>query len=189
MGSCGCIQSSLAHEVDGQPGRSGATWSKLGLTAEHPGDDALANDVLALMQRQHVDFTSCFRALASSLRGGTEGALFAGSAESWSWFDRWHQRLGIEGREPAEVAATTDAVNPVYISRNHLAEEALTAAPAGDLGPFEQLVEVLARPFGERPESDHSAGPAPPDFGRYCELLDRRIGTDRRATGCGCPWK
>ena len=32
-----------------------------------------------------------------------------------------------------------DRVNPVYIPRNHLVEEALAAATAGDLEPFERL--------------------------------------------------
>ena len=35
-----------------------------------------------------------------------------------------------------------DRVNPVYIPRNHLVEEALAAATAGDLEPFERLVDV-----------------------------------------------
>ena len=36
-----------------------------------------------------------------------------------------------------------DRVNPVYIPRNHRVEEALTAATAGDLGPFRRLVDVV----------------------------------------------
>ena len=43
-----------------------------------------------------------------------------------------------------------DRVNPVYIPRNHLVEAALAAATAGDLEPFERLVDVLAHPFDER---------------------------------------
>ena len=35
-----------------------------------------------------------------------------------------------------------DRVNPVYIPRNHHVEEALTAATAGDLAPFERLLDV-----------------------------------------------
>ena len=44
-----------------------------------------------------------------------------------------------------------DRVNPVYIPRNHLVEEALDAATAGDLAPFERLLDVGRRPFDERP--------------------------------------
>ena len=54
-----------------------------------------------------------------------------------------------------------DRVNPVYIPRNHLVEEALTAATAGDLGPFDRLLDVVSRPFEERPGLEGYAGPAP----------------------------
>jgi uncharacterized protein YdiU (UPF0061 family) len=60
-----------------------------------------------------------------------------------------------------------DRANPVYIPRNHLVEEALTAATAGDLGPFEQLVSVVTCPFDVRPGLERYAEPAPEDFGRY----------------------
>jgi uncharacterized protein YdiU (UPF0061 family) len=60
-----------------------------------------------------------------------------------------------------------DRVNPVYVPRNHHVEEALAAATAGDLGPFERLVDVLAQPFDERPGRESYAGPAPTSFGPY----------------------
>ena len=60
-----------------------------------------------------------------------------------------------------------DRVNPLYIARNHLVEEALAAATAGDLEPFDRLVDVLARPFEERPGLEAYAEPAPPTFGPY----------------------
>ena len=57
------------------------------------------------------------------------------------------------------VAAAMNGVNPVYIPRNHLVEEALTAATAGDLEPFHQLVDVLSQPFHERPGLERYARP------------------------------
>jgi uncharacterized protein YdiU (UPF0061 family) len=58
-----------------------------------------------------------------------------------------------------------DRVNPVYIARNHLVEEALAAATAGDLEPFERLLDVLALPFDERPGIERYGAPAPAGFG------------------------
>jgi uncharacterized protein YdiU (UPF0061 family) len=60
-----------------------------------------------------------------------------------------------------------DRVNPVYIPRNHRVEEALAAATAGDMEPFDRLVEVLARPFDERPGLERYTTPAPPGDGCY----------------------
>ena len=59
-----------------------------------------------------------------------------------------------------------DRVNPVYIPRNHLVEEALAAATAGDLAPLERA----RRPVGAvrraaRPRALRRAGAR--DFGGY----------------------
>jgi uncharacterized protein YdiU (UPF0061 family) len=58
-------------------------------------------------------------------------------------------------------------VNPVYVPRNHLVDEALAAAVAGDRAPLDRLLEVLARPFEERPGLEAYALPAPPSFGSF----------------------
>jgi uncharacterized protein YdiU (UPF0061 family) len=60
-----------------------------------------------------------------------------------------------------------DRVNPAYIPRNHLVEEALTAATDGDLGPLGRLLEAVTVPFEERPGFERYAEPAPQDFGAY----------------------
>ena len=44
------------------------------------------------------------------------------------------------------------AVNPAFIPRNHLVEAALHAAvERQDFAPFEELLEVLSRPYEDRP--------------------------------------
>jgi uncharacterized protein YdiU (UPF0061 family) len=58
-------------------------------------------------------------------------------------------------------------VNPVYIPRNHLVEEALAAGTAGDLQPLEGLLGAVTRPFDERPGLERYAAAAPEDFGAY----------------------
>ncbi len=56
-------------------------------------------------------------------------------------------------------------VNPIYIARNHLVEEALAAAvDDDDLQPFERLLEVVADPYTERLADVRFAHPAPPEF-------------------------
>jgi serine/tyrosine/threonine adenylyltransferase len=58
-------------------------------------------------------------------------------------------------------------VNPMYIPRNHLVEEALTAATAGDLGSLKQLLDAVTNPYDQRPGLERYAAPAPEDFGSY----------------------
>jgi uncharacterized protein YdiU (UPF0061 family) len=60
-----------------------------------------------------------------------------------------------------------DRVNPIYIPRNHRVEEALTAATDGDIAPFRRLIEVVTRPFIQRPGLERYAEPAPASCGSY----------------------
>jgi uncharacterized protein YdiU (UPF0061 family) len=60
-----------------------------------------------------------------------------------------------------------DRTNPIYIPRNHLVEEALAAATAGDLGSMKQLLDAVTAPYDERPGLERYASPAPEDFGGY----------------------
>jgi uncharacterized protein YdiU (UPF0061 family) len=154
--------------------RYDAYWSrgmraKLGLTCEDREDDALIDDLLVLLEAQTVDFTAFFRALSASLRTDTTRvqALFAEPDACDAWADRWRTKLGGQGQVPQATAEAMNGVNPIYIPRNHLVEEALTAATAGELEPFGRLVDVLAQPFEERPGLGAFAAPAPPSFGAY----------------------
>ena len=56
-------------------------------------------------------------------------------------------------------------VNPKFVLRNYLAEEAIRAAEAGDHRPVKSLLTLLERPFDEQPEQEAYAAP-PPDWGR-----------------------
>jgi uncharacterized protein YdiU (UPF0061 family) len=140
------------------PDRFAVAWGtgmaeKLGLVEP---DGELFQDLLALMREHAVDYTSCFRSLSATLRGGEEEPLppaFAG------WIERW-RALGPD-------RDAMDRVNPVYVPRNQLVEEALGAATAGDLGPFERLVDVVTRPYDERPGLEAYAQPAAASCGPY----------------------
>jgi uncharacterized protein YdiU (UPF0061 family) len=145
-----------------------AAWSA-GMRAKLGLPDGLADDVaaslvdelLVLLQKDHVDFTSFFRALGAAARGDAAPArnLFLDLAGFDGWADRW--------RALAPDADAMDRVNPVHIPRNHLVEEALDAATAGDLGPLTSLLDAVSTPFVERPGLERYAAPAPQDFGAY----------------------
>ena len=125
--------------------------AKLGLSAP---DRELGSDLLELLRTQRVDFTSFFRALSA----GTAESLFTEPEPFVAWAARWEAQLPADR---TAVAAAMDRVNPVYIPRNHRVEEALTAATAGDLGPFHRLVDAVSRPYEERPALADLTGPAP----------------------------
>ena len=149
------------------PDRFRQAWSaemhaKLGLAADASDGDALIADLLTLMAEQRVDYTSCLRSLSSMVRGDTEPArsLFADPSAFDAWSGRW---LGLLGDDRVAIADRMDRANPIYIPRNHLVEDALADATAGDLAPFEQLLEVVTNPFEQREGWERYESGAPTD--------------------------
>ena len=148
--------------------RYDAVWSsgmraKLGLSDDIDAEVVarLVDELLALLNESDVDYTSFFRHLGRAARGDSEGArgLFINIAGFDDWMSRW-RALGPD-------AALMDRTNPIYIPRNHLVEEALTAATAGDLDPLARLLAAVTAPYDERPGLERYASPAPEDFGAY----------------------
>ena len=140
--------------------------AKLGI----PGASAdvvgpLGNDLFALMKAQRSDFTSTFRALGQALRGDDASAVaLLGQEAATTWVPRWRAAVTNSGRPDAEVAAAMDTANPLYIPRNHLVDEALRAATAGNLGPFQRLLEIVTAPYAEQEGAEKFAEPAPAAF-------------------------
>jgi uncharacterized protein YdiU (UPF0061 family) len=149
----------LANErLTGIAARYRAEWlavmrRKLGLVGADAGDAQLADDLMAAMEG--ADWTLTFRRLgdAAALR-----PLFADFRLMEAWLPRWRARAG-EG-----AAARIASANPAVIPRNHKVEEALTAATAGDMAPFDALLAAIQRPFEA---AEAFMLPAPTGFGRY----------------------
>ncbi|ANH37802.1 hypothetical protein I601_1363 [Nocardioides dokdonensis FR1436] len=137
--------------------------AKLGLPAglDRAVVASLVEDLLALMAAARVDHTSFFRALGDAARGDVEGVrgVVLDLPGLDAWLERW-RGLGPD-------AEAMDRVNPVYIPRNHLVEQALDAATAGDLAPLHRLLEAVTAPYDERPGLAAYAEPGPAGAGPY----------------------
>lgn len=166
----------LATEIlDTYDGMYGRRWlegvrSKLGLSSPDTAaadDQRLAEDWLTLLAAQRVDFTLAWRRLADAAGGDREPLLelFDDRTALDSWLPRWQQRLSTDTVDASRLAAGMRRVNPIYVPRNHLVEEALLAAVEhGDLGPFDRLLEVVGHPFDEVGDDAPYASPASPGF-------------------------
>jgi uncharacterized protein YdiU (UPF0061 family) len=150
------------------PSTYSSAWSsgmrvKLGLPDEVDTDlaDPLVAELLTLMQENRVDHTSFLRSLSGVVRGDAEPArsVILDMAAFDAWADRW-----LALHPDAELM---DRVNPVYVPRNHLVEEALSAGSAGDLDPLARLLDAVTDPYQQRPGLDRYAAAAPSDFGPY----------------------
>ena len=107
--------------------------AKLGLTEKADNDVDLIQDLLKLMQENQSDFTLGFRHLSDLVDPGTASgdgveSLFGFSEAFSPWLARWRQRLNQDPQDAAARQQAMYAVNPVFIPRNHLVEEAISAA-------------------------------------------------------------
>lgn len=138
--------------------------AKIGLTTAQHGDLNLINDLFAALQDQNVDYTLFFRrlALAAEDKAGPVKALFNDATAFELWALQWQARMEKEATSPSLAAATMNAVNPLYIPRNHIVEAALSAAvDGGDLRPFNALHKLLLAPFTEIDGHESYTLPAP----------------------------
>ncbi|RAK34404.1 uncharacterized protein YdiU (UPF0061 family) [Actinoplanes lutulentus] len=117
--------------------------AKLGLSDDISDKEvkSLSEDLLVHLRDRRADYTSSFRDLEKSVTD--EG-----------WLARWRSK------NPDKDKA--NQVNPIYIPRNHLVEEALA-----DPSKLEDLLTAIDQPFTERPGLERYAEPAPESF-RNC---------------------
>jgi protein adenylyltransferase len=138
--------------------------ARLGLASEREEDAALVREALALMQAGGVDYTRFFRDLncVNSQQSTVDSAVparFSDRAGIAVWLERYAARLRAEGSVDAERAERMRRVNPKYVLRNWLAQEAIEAAERKEFELVEALRRLFAAPFDEHPGMQRYAGP------------------------------
>jgi uncharacterized protein YdiU (UPF0061 family) len=128
---------------------------KLGLSAAADGDLELAGEFLQLLVAGEVDFTLAFRRLSDVADSPASDAALAGMFGNTQgigpWMERWRARTMRETDDAADRGARMRAVNPAFIPRNHRIEAMIEAAvEREDFAPFEELLQVLAKPFEDQ---------------------------------------
>ena len=163
------------------------TWrrmlaQKLGLAAlEGESDDKLASDLLELMQAVETDMTLFYRLLADVPTDGSADsaedralveplgrAFYADDALApahlnrvAAWLRRYAARVRQDGIADPARRSRMNRVNPKYVLRNYLAQQAIDALAGGDASVMERLMKVLQRPYDEQPEHDDLAARRP----------------------------
>lgn len=159
--------------------------AKLGLLDCADEDIALLQDLHALLHAHEVDMTLWFRALAdvdaeAPSLAPLEDAFYdpAKRAAGEGAFDAWLARYAMRVRRDRPDAAQTrrarmQAVNPKFVLRNYLAQEAIDRATAGDASAIAELLEVMRHPYDEQPGREAYARRRP-DWARTkagCSML------------------
>jgi uncharacterized protein YdiU (UPF0061 family) len=151
---------------------------RLGWGAPREGDEPLVARLVDLLQRTEVDQVLFFRDLARVPAGvdAPDDALLAPLAGAWyrpeevagelradlaAWLRDWGRRAGAGGLADEERRRRMDAVNPRFVLRNYLAQEAIDAAEAGDTALLWELLDALRRPYDEQPGRERFAARRP----------------------------
>nr|WP_233102357.1 YdiU family protein [Pseudomonas sp. MF7453] len=146
---------------------------RLGLTAAEEDDQTLVEGLLKLMQNSGVDYTLFFRRLGDESAELAVKRLrddFVDLAGFDAWAERYKARVARDGDyTQGQRRERMHAVNPLYILRNYLAQNAIAAAESGDYSEVRRLHEVLCKPFEEQAGMEQYAQ-RPPDWGKHLEI-------------------
>ena len=167
------LQAGLDHYAAVYQSRDRAHMSaKLGLETIRDDDMALAQSLHELLHQAEVDMTLFFRGLGDidlasrSLEPVREAfyddakrAQFAPAFDGW--LVQYAQRVALDGVPDTLRRGRMRGVNPRYVLRNYLAQEAIDLAEQGDASGINALLEVLRRPYDDQPGMERFAGRRP----------------------------
>lgn len=145
---------------------------RLGLQSELSEDSALIEKLLKMFSNQAVDMNRFFRALSEF--DGKEGDsdkladLVSNKNELENWLAAYKKRLDKEVASYPIRSAQMKSVNPEYILRNYMAQEAINLATDGDFSLIEELIELLRSPGIKNHKMHHYAASPPSWAGSIC---------------------
>jgi uncharacterized protein YdiU (UPF0061 family) len=161
---------------------------KLGFaTLDRDGDGELVGEMFGLLEAVETDVTLFYRGLAAVPleEGAGDGALAAPLGRAFytgkarapeyrarldAWLRRYAARARQDGFSAQSRAEGMNRVNPKYVPRNYLAQQAIDALAEGDASVLERLMTVMQHPYDEQPAHD--------------ALADRRPEWARHKAGC-----
>ena len=145
---------------------------RLGLLGADDTDQTLIERLLQLMQGSAVDYSQFFRRLGEQPPAQAVANLrddFVDLAGFDQWATDYCARAASEEDNQDARRHRMHAVNPLYVLRNYLAQQAIEAAEQGDYGPVRELHKVLSQPFEEQPGMQRYAE-RPPQWGKHLEI-------------------
>ncbi|WP_375320960.1 protein adenylyltransferase SelO [Aliivibrio logei] len=144
---------------------------KLGLYSKQEGDSRLFESMFELLSQNAVDYTRFMRSLSylDSKEKQTVVDLFVDREAATLWVDLYLTRCGLEEDSADSRCERMRSVNPKFILRNYLAQQAIDKAQQGDFSELEILSLLLEKPFDEHTEFEKYAQ-LPPEWGKKMEI-------------------
>ena len=132
---------------------------KLGLDQAQPEDANLIQGLLDIMESEKLDYTNTFRNLTQAIAKKNSPEL--NSEISKSWIVSFLERHAKETLSKDKRLQLMNQVNPKFILRNYMAQEAIEAAEVNDFSKLETLMIVMTQPFEELIEHQKFANKSP----------------------------
>jgi len=148
--------------------------AKLGLSAYDPTQDqALGDQLFQILQSSEIDMTIFYRTLANLpvydihhyadaqvvniVRDAyytSPDAVAESTMADWlrSYAQRVQQDFVLTGSDENTRRVGMNAVNPKYVLRNYMAQQAIDKATQGDYSEVETLLQLLRKPYEEQPQ-------------------------------------
>jgi uncharacterized protein YdiU (UPF0061 family) len=158
--------------------------AKFGIRELSDEDAPWINQAFELMHKAEVDMTLLFRNLAEVMPETPELApllpafyrdeLLQQHRGDWEqWLRDYAARLQTDQLPADERRERMNAVNPRFVLRNYLAQEAIDLAATGDSSMIVELLDVLRHPYTEQPDHTRFAQKRP-EWARHkagCSML------------------
>ncbi|MDP3087894.1 MAG: YdiU family protein [Methylotenera sp.] len=119
---------------------------KLGIFNAEAEDTKLVEDFLMHMQNNKADYTNTFRLLATE---AIQVSALYEDASFRDWLEQWKARLTRQAQTFDASKTLMNNSNPKVIPRNHLVEDALSAAENSEMSLFNELLNVLSDPYAD----------------------------------------
>ncbi len=140
-------------------------YAKMGLENAQENDRELFQWMLGALQSATIDYTLFFRKL-SRYKGNQKEILDIAVYQTplQEWLDAYDKRLEKEQSTQQERQKKMLHVNPKYILKNYILQEAIEKAYKHDFSMVQDLLTVALRPFEEHPELEYLTKPTPMEY-------------------------
>jgi len=137
-------------------------YEKMGLQTKQDEDKELLESMIRALASSGIDYTQFFRKL-SRFKGDKSDILeLCVNADPLDqWLDSYNKRIEKETLSADERHKNMLAVNPKYVLKNHILQEAIEKADEHDFSMVNELLKVALAPFDEHPELEHLCKPTP----------------------------
>ncbi len=158
--------------------------AKLGLAECRDDDVVLMQSLHTLLKQADVDMTLWFRGLSdidpdAPTLAPVDDAFYDAAKRREAepalheWLKRYAARLAADPQTVAQRRENMRSVNPRYVLRNYLVQNAIDQAQAGDAGGIHELLDVMRHPYEDQPGREAFAQKRP-DWARHkagCSML------------------